>query len=204
MQANYPRAEIRKHLGRVADKHFATEYEERKDFDPSKKLQLMEDQMRNELTYINKLANLTIGHDAISEYKPELSKVLVEINTAKAVNMSDQKVNDEIDSLQKKRYKYKKCIAFPGKNENVLDDMVTIAEVSKQSEPTVHCHPRKKLKMSKKSNNNKIEIYFYSYSESLFNFGIKFLENIIFSKKRNKMKSNKEIKEIPIIECTCG
>lgn len=142
-------------MGRVADKHFATEYEERREFDPTKRLQLMEDQMRNELTYINKLTNLTLGHDFVSEYKPELSKLLVEINMVKAVNTSGQKVNEKFKSLQKKRFKNKKCIAFPGKNENVLDDMVTIAEIPKQSEPIVHSHPKKRRKISKKSNNNK-------------------------------------------------
>lgn len=149
MQAHYPRSEIRKHMGRVADKHFAIEYEERREFDPTKRLQLMEDQMRKELTYINKLTNLTLGHDFVSEYKPELSKVLVEINMVKAVNTSGQKVNEKINSLQKKRYKNKKCIAFPGKNENVLDDMVTFEEISTQSDLTVQYHRKKKQKITK-------------------------------------------------------
>jgi len=145
---------VRKHLGRVADKQFQTVYEERKEFDPISKVQLMEQQMRNELTYINMLSNLTLGHNAAPEYKPALSETLIEVNAVKNVNVNKrQSSNQDANKLKKPRYKNKKSVAFPGKNESILEDMViTPPEVLKQKTPINNaCHPRKKLMKTKKS-----------------------------------------------------
>jgi len=151
LEANYPRAEVRKHLGRVADKQFKIEYEERREFDPIDKLQLMEQQMRNELAYINRLSNMTLGHNVAPEYKPKLSKTFIEINTEKSVNLNQCPKNRVVKKLNKSRYKNKKNVAFPGKNDNILDDMVVIAETSKQTMSTINnCHLRNKLKKLKK------------------------------------------------------
>lgn len=142
---------MRKHLGRVADKQFQIEYEERREFDPIDKLQLMEQQMRNELAYINRLSTLTVGHNVAPEYKPELSKTLITINTEKSVNVNQCQNNQNVKKLNKSRYRNKKNTAFPGKNDNVLDDMVVTAETSKEITTINDCHPRTELKKSKKS-----------------------------------------------------
>lgn len=135
---------IRKHMGRVADKYFGIVYEERRDFSFSR-LQLIEHQIRDELAYINKLSNLTLGHDAAPGYKAELSSVLVEINDSKTSSIIKNKVKEE-KRLKKVRYKNKNVIAFPGKNENLLEDMVITVESSPEQ-------PTKKFKATKKSNN---------------------------------------------------
>lgn len=131
---------MRKHLGRVADKYFQIDYEERKEFDPFNKLQLMDQQMRNELAYINKLSNLTLGHDSAPEYKSQLAEELVEINIPKKSDIV--KINNETDT-KKMRYKNKKYIAFPGKNEDVLEDMVITTEVP-NCDDQISYQPKKK------------------------------------------------------------
>lgn len=155
MQANYPRAEVRKFMGRVADQCFKVQYEERKNFDPSNRLQLMEYQMRNELAYINKLSNLSLGREVTSEYKPELSKVIEEINAAKTVTTVDQKNNDT-ECLKKSRYKNTNARAFPGRNEEILEDMVEFSEPPILDKHINHCHPKKKLKLSRRKISNNI------------------------------------------------
>lgn len=125
----------------MADKYFQIEYEERKDFDPFNKLQLMDHQMRNELAYIKKLSNLTLGHDAVPEYKSPLAEELVEISIHKKPDLV--KINNETINTKKTRYKNKKHIAFPGKNENVLEDMVITTEVPNCDEE-IFVHPKKK------------------------------------------------------------
>lgn len=127
MQANYPRLEIRKHLGRVADNYFKIEYEEHKVFDPFSKLKLMEDQMRTELAYINKLSKMTLSHAVSSDYKSEISQALIQINSNK-YNIERQEQSDKNFSSKQSRYKHKQTVAFPGKNDYVLDDMVKIAD----------------------------------------------------------------------------
>lgn len=149
LEANYPRAEVRKFMGRVADKCFNVQYEERKDFDPSNRLQLMEYQMRNELAYINKLSKLSLGHGAAFEYKPELSKAIVEISTAKTVTTVNQK-NNEIERKKKNRYKNTNIRAFPGRNEDMLKDMVELSEPPNLEKNINICHPKKKLKLSRR------------------------------------------------------
>jgi len=140
-------------MGRVADKCFNVEYEERKDFDPSNRLQLMEYQMRNELAYINKLSNLSLGRDAASEHKPELSRAIVEITAAKNVTTVDQKNNDT-ECLKKTRYKNTNIRAFPGRNEEILEDMVEFSEPPILDKHVNNCHPKKKLKLSMKQISN--------------------------------------------------
>jgi len=126
-------------------------YEERKVLDPISKLQLMEQQMRNELAYVNKLSNLTLGHDAVPEYKPELSNTLLEIHMEE-LSVNNRQSTQNTKQSKVPRYKYKRNVAYPGKNENILDDMVITAEPSEQNAPTSsNCHPRKKLKMSSMS-----------------------------------------------------
>jgi len=140
-------------MGRVSDKYFQVEYEEREEFEISNKLNLMEQQMRNELIYINKLSNLTLGRDAAPEYQTELLKLLAETNSAKNVDIVEDKTNKNICS-KKNRYRNKKNIAFPGVNENVLEDMVTIIEEPDSlDEETIHYDSKNKLKISKKSKN---------------------------------------------------
>ncbi|XP_016660514.1 uncharacterized protein LOC100160693 [Acyrthosiphon pisum] len=149
LEANYPRAEVRKFMGRVADKCFKVEYEERKDFDPSNRLHLMEYQMRNELAYINKLSNLSLGRDVASEHKPELSRAIVEISAAKNVTTDEQKNND-IECPKKTRYKNTNIRAFPGRNEDVLEDMVEFSVPPILDKHVNNCHPKKKLKLSRR------------------------------------------------------
>ncbi|XP_025195337.1 uncharacterized protein LOC112594647 [Melanaphis sacchari] len=156
LEANYPRAEVRKFMGRVADHYFKTQYEERKNLDLLNKLELMEDQIRHELTYINKLSNMSLGRDATPDYKPELSRVIVEINAAKNVTTAKQQ-NDDIDCPKKPRYKNTNFRAFPGKNEDVLEDMIEFSEPSVLDKNVDNCHPKKKLKLSKKQIKNHIK-----------------------------------------------
>jgi len=140
-------------MGRVADMSFKIQYEERKDFDPFNKLQLMESQIRNELKYINKLSNLSLGRDAAPEYKPVLSQAIVEIKSAKNVNKVQQQNNDT-DCPKKPRYKNPNFRAFPGKNEEILEDMVELLEPPIPDKPVNNCHHKKKLKLSKKQISN--------------------------------------------------
>jgi len=142
-------------MGRVADKYFNVQYEERKNFDPSNRLQLMEYQMRNELTYINKLSKLSLGREIASENKPELSKVIEEINTAKTGTTVDQK-NNEIECPKKTRYKNANARAFPGRNEEILEDMVELSEPPILDKHVNNCHPKKKLKLSRRKISNNI------------------------------------------------
>lgn len=140
MQANYPRAEVQKHLGRTADKYFQIQYEERKGYDFSNKLQLMEHQMRNETAYINRLSKLALGHKAVSEYKPQLS---VEVNDDLKKSNIVKNINNKTASSKNIRYKNKKTHAFPGKNDNVLEDMVLINEAV-PDEDKIKCEQPKK------------------------------------------------------------
>lgn len=125
-------------MGRVADKYFKIEYEERSDIDPINKLQLMEQQMHKELLYINKLSNLTLGRNVAPETNAELSKVL------KHINVVEQLDTTKLQNDVKKRYKNKKNVVFPGKNDNVLEDMVTI--VKSPEEKTSYSDLKKKKK----------------------------------------------------------
>lgn len=136
-------------MGRVADKCFKVEYEERKDFDPSNRLQLMEYQMRNELAYINKLSNLCLGRDVVTEHKPDLSRAIVEISAAKNVTTVEQKYND-IESPKKNRYKNTNTRAFPGRNEDILEDMVEFSEPPILDKHVNNCHHKKRLKLSRR------------------------------------------------------
>jgi len=140
-------------MARVADKHFQTEYEERKELDLLNKFQLIEQQMRNELTYINKLNNQSLKHDIGPEYKAVLSKTLEDISTA---HKSDQKSSvlikqqsDETDIMKKGRYKNSKNIAFPGVNEDILEDMVTCVEPQEHNETLTNNSDTKKRKKKK-------------------------------------------------------
>lgn len=126
-------------MGRVADNYFKIEYEKRSNIEPINKLQLMEQQMRTELSYINKLSNLTLGRDIAPECKVELSKALIEISAVKQLDT----INLPKDDISKKRYKNKKVVVFPGKNDNMLEDMVTTAKSSDELYPS-NSHSRKK------------------------------------------------------------
>lgn len=128
-------------MGRVADKYFKIEYEERRDFSFNR-LQLIEHQIRDEVAYINKLSNLTLGRDAAPGYKAELSSVLEEINNPKKSSIIKNKISEK-KCLKKVRYKNKNVIAFPGKNENILEDMVTTVEPPHE-QPSKTCKPTKK------------------------------------------------------------
>lgn len=151
MQANYPRLEIRKHMGCVADKHFQTNYEERDNFDVFNKCQLMEQQMRNELIYINKLSNMTFGRNATPEHKTNLSTLLIDISTAKKSDVTIKKLqSNETTDTKRNRYKNKNSIAYPGVNENVLKDMVTIVKPLECTQRIDSCNPKKKQKLKKK------------------------------------------------------
>jgi len=145
-------------MGRIADKCFKTQYEERKSLDLFNKLELMEYQMRQELAYINKLSNLFLGRDAIPDYKPELSRVIVEINSARTVTTVKQQ-NDDIDCPKKPRYKNTNFRAFPGKNEEILKDMVELSEPPIIDKNVNNCHPKKKLKLSRRKISNNIKKY---------------------------------------------
>lgn len=160
MQANYPRLEVRKHLGRTADKYLTNEYEERINYDFLNKTQMMEHQMRNESIYLNKLSNLCMGENSVPEYTENLTKTLKEIDNAKnnfKINLkteTHQSNDDDQKNIKQVRYKNKKTIAFPGKNEGILEDMVVISETSNTNESApLYCHPRKKLKLLNKSKN---------------------------------------------------
>ncbi|KAE9527865.1 hypothetical protein AGLY_012689 [Aphis glycines] len=153
LEANYPRVEVRKFMGRVADKCFKTQYEERKNLDIFNKLELMEYQMRQELAYINKLSNLSLGRDAVPDYKPELSRVIVEINSARTVTTVKQQI-DDIDCPKKPRYKNTNIRAFPGRNEEILKDMVELSEPPIIDKNVNNCHPKKKLKLSRRKIKN--------------------------------------------------
>lgn len=146
-------------MGRVADKCFKTEYEERKSLDLFNKLELMEYQMRQELAYINKLSNLSLGRDAVPDYKPELSRVILEINSARTVTTVKQQ-NDDIDYLKKPRYRNTNFRAFPGKNEEILKDMIEFSEPPIIDKNVNNCHPKKKLKLSRRKISNNIKKYF--------------------------------------------
>lgn len=145
-------------MGRVADKHFQTKYEERENFDVFDKCQLMEQQMRNELTYINKLSNLTFGRDAAPECKTDLSTLLMNISTAKKPDVSIKKLqSNETICMKKNRYKNKNSIAYPGVNENVLKDMVTTVKPPEYVERVENCNPQKKQKLQKKCKSSSIK-----------------------------------------------
>lgn len=145
-------------MGRVADKHFQTKYEERENFDVFDKCQLMEQQMRNELTYINKLSNLTFGRDAAPECKTDLSTLLMNISTAKKPDVSIKKLqSNETIGMKKNRYKNKNSIAYPGVNENVLKDMVTTVKPPEYVERVENCNPKKKQKLQKKCKSSSIK-----------------------------------------------
>ncbi|VVC26576.1 Hypothetical protein CINCED_3A011717 [Cinara cedri] len=127
LEENYPRREIRKHLGRAADRYFKIKYEESNVFDPFSKLKLMEDQMRSELTYINKLSEMSLGREVTKEYKPEILQALMQIeNSSKYNNIEGGDQNYKNSSLKQTQFKNRKTVAFPGKNENILHDMVEI------------------------------------------------------------------------------
>jgi hypothetical protein len=169
LQANYPRIEIRKHLGRTADKYFTNEYKERTSYTFFNKSLMMEHQMRNESTYLNKLSNLCLGENSVPEYEANLTKTLEEINNAKKnLNAKTHQIkDDEKQNLKQLRYKNKKTIAFPGKNEGILEDMVVMSKTTNSNESaSLYCHPRKKLKLLKKSKSKLsmiIIILYYNY-----------------------------------------
>lgn len=146
-------------MGRVADKHFQTKYEERETFDMFDKCQLMEQQMRNELTYINKLSNLTFGRNAAPECKTDLSTLLMNISTAKKpdVLINKKLQSNETIGTKRNRYKNKNSIAYPGVNESVLKDMVTTVKPSEYIEKVDNCNPKKKQKLQKKCKSSSIK-----------------------------------------------
>lgn len=145
-------------MGRVADKHFQTKYEERENFDVFDKCQLMEQQMRNELTYINKLSNLTFGRNAAPECKTDLSTLLMNISAAKKPDVSIKKLqSSETIGIKRNRYKNKNSIAYPGVNENVLKDMVTTVKPSEYIERVNNCNKKKKQKLQKKCKSSSIK-----------------------------------------------
>lgn len=110
----------------------------------------MERQMRDELAYINKLSNLALNCDVAPDYKAELTTSLAQIkNTTHSCTVKQS--NDVKMYSKKGRYKTKKSIAFPGKTDDVLEDMVIVTESEPIEEPINNFHPRKKLKLSKKS-----------------------------------------------------
>lgn len=115
--------------------------------------------MRNESTYLNKMCNLCLGENNVLEYKGNLSKTLQEIDNAKNnlnVKIHQNKDTDKQDFKQL-RYKNKKTIAFPGKNEGILEDMVVMSKTTNSNDSaSFYCHPRKKLKLLRKS---KIKLY---------------------------------------------
>jgi len=111
--------------------------------------------MRNELLYINKLSNLSLGREVTSEHKPELSRVIEEINATKTVTTVDQKNND-IECSKKTRYKNTNTRAFPGRNEEILEDMVEFSEPPILDKNVSNCHPKKKLKLSRRKISNNI------------------------------------------------
>lgn len=117
-------------MGRVADNYFKIEYEKRNDIDLINKLQLMEQQMHTELSYINKLSNLTLGREVAPESKAKLSKTLMEISGDGQFNANTYNTKSSNDDISKKRYKNKMGVCFPGKNDNILDDMVITAKSS--------------------------------------------------------------------------
>lgn len=155
LQANYPRQEIRKHLGRVADRYFLTDYEDNTIFNPFSKLKLMEDQMRTELAYINKLSKMTLGHIVASEYKPMLSQALLQIENDTKYETEIQEHSYKNSSSKQTRYKHKQTIAFPGKNDNILDDMVVMAgepiKITKKKKKKIHQSKTKPKPVQKNS-----------------------------------------------------
>lgn len=148
-------------MGRVADKYFQIEYEEREEFDIFNKLQLIEPQMRNELAYINKLSNSALGRDVAQEYKVGLSKVLVEIDIAEKINKIEENNVVGTACTNKRRYKMCQTRAFPGVNDDILQDMVITPEPSNPSEGTVKCGSKKKHKLPKKSNDSPFLFYYF-------------------------------------------
>lgn len=141
-------------MGRTADKYFTNEYEERTNYHFFNKALMIEHQMRNESTYLNKLSNLCLGENGVPEFKANLTKTLKEIDIAKNHLNAEthQSNNDEQMDFKPFRYKNRKTIAFPGKNESILEDMVIISKTPSSNESaSLYCNPRKKLKLLKKS-----------------------------------------------------
>lgn len=120
-------------MGRIADKNFEIEYEERTEIYSLNKVKIMEHQIRNRLSYINKLSNLTLGCDAALEYKIKLSTDFEQI-----LNSKDQKPAENNTSVEKplKQNNPKKFVVFPGKNDHLLQDLVTTQEVTHCSAST--------------------------------------------------------------------
>lgn len=110
----------------------------------------MEDQLRSELTYINKLSKMTLSHAVTSEYKPEISKALMQIDNSFKYNIEGQDQNDKDPSKQTYN-KHKKTVAFPGKNDNILDDMVEIASQQITNKSKNNSKPKGKQKSGQKS-----------------------------------------------------
>lgn len=145
LQANYPRLEICEHMDRIADKYFGLEYEERKEFGPLYKLRIMEHQLRDEWSYLNKLSNLSLGYEIAPEYKIKLSDDLEEL-----LKSTDQKPAENNTDCEKPRkgYKNKKYVAFPGKNDHILQDSVTTLDTPVTANYD-SCHENKPNKKSK-------------------------------------------------------
>lgn len=109
----------------------------------------MEDQMRTELAYINKLSKMTLGHIVVSEYRPELSQALLQIENDSKFKTEIQEPSDKNCSSKQTRYKLKQTVAFPGKNDNVLDDMVAIVGQPKTNPKNKQKKTRKSIKKHK-------------------------------------------------------
>ncbi|XP_050441977.1 uncharacterized protein LOC126846528 [Adelges cooleyi] len=146
LEASYPRKSVRKLMGRTAEKYFNLEYEERAELDFGK-LQLMESQLRTESSYIKKLEQLVLGTETIHEYKSDLTRSLEAIKVSKKCNTTVKE--DDLELCSKiKRYKNKKNVAFPGKNEDVLEDMITTAQL--QTETSASCSRKENTKHLRK------------------------------------------------------
>lgn len=142
-------------MGRTAEKYFNLEYEERAELDFGK-LQLMESQLRTESSYIKKLEQLVLGTETIHEYKSDLTRSLEAIKVSKKCNTTVKE--DDLELCSKiKRYKNKKNVAFPGKNEDVLEDMITTAQL--QTETSASCSRKENTKHLRKSNRNVLNFF---------------------------------------------
>ncbi|XP_050548610.1 uncharacterized protein LOC126910254 [Daktulosphaira vitifoliae] len=147
LEANYPRKIVRKLMGRIANNYLKIHYEDRVPLNNINKLQLMECQMKDESLYVKKLENMTLGTKRIYEYQPELTSTLEAINDTKKSTPALKE--DDIDLHSKmRRYKNKKNVAFPGKNEDVLEDMVIVTEPKPLLQ--ANCNTKKKSKLLKK------------------------------------------------------
>lgn len=137
-------------MGRVADRYFQTEYEEREELNLADRFRLVEQQVCNELAYMNRLSVESMKRDLGVKFEAVLSRTLEDIRSAAARSKSDDAIEPQSkDAAKKGRYKSSKNIAFPGVNEDKLEDMVTCEVPQKRVEPNSDCDTKKKRKKSK-------------------------------------------------------